>query len=434
MLSQAALERKCAERYAKSMPLGGTSPLLAANAAKYPVGGTAYPDPGTPTVDAQCVLGMLVDVLAEAEAAGAGSCYRDSDLWAIADASMVDPVKLSPPVTRLSGYVKLSDLRNIGELSASVSTYQDAVALYNRAISSAVLAASDADTTIEAVKGFALGSFSSQGASDESLQELTDALEAYQPSATCSTGGVIRAVESSTDVVAAGGAGSLVDTESVGYATSNQVVEVGWGGFRSKPSSFNTYVTLVDRTGASVNIQKADDTVIIGLALNLSPETLTINAVNVVNRYQTLTSWVEEHWGEDLDQVSFSGKSMGLITEKNGVKYLATDTRVDSPAYQEMKSLVDLYQTNGIVLQGASVGDVNRPARNFYTPNSLESVRRILSHPRTGLIQERLYVSITFDFMQCIGYFESFELVEDAETPFLFNYSVNFKSEMTTYG
>lgn len=427
---------------ARSMPLGGLSPLTAVNASR-------YADPKPPAapedeyLELSCVLyalsGLMDDGTSLYESPNGG--YRESYITQLAGTARIHSSKLSPAVPRLTGYIMVSDLRSISEVASSVSSFQDATNTLVTALSNSVVPKSLAVTigTKVALTILADYSKSTPTPSDEELLEAKDVLaQNFDTSLQSCPLQAVTDQLSSTQVVdteqaASGGLGAQLPEQSDISVINNTPVQMPWGQFRAKPAGSGPIIELVDKYGVARALTKSSGETILGMQLNMSPESLTINSVKVVNRYQTIASWVEEHWGDELDQVSFSGKSLGLVVQSDGVKYLAVDTRVGSPAYQELRSVVNMYQANGLVLQGASVTDPTRANREFYTPNSREPVRRILSHPRTGMVQERLYVRITFDFVQCIGYFESFELVEDADSPYLMSYSVNFRSEMTTY-
>jgi hypothetical protein len=193
---------------------------------------------------------------------------------------------------------------------------------------------------------------------------------------------------------------------------------------------FNTTVVLIDSAGDGVDIPSPSGGYIKSLKLSMSPDTLSTSHSKVVNRYQTLTRWVEEHWGDEIDGLSFSGTTFGFLT-KDG--YLLTPDRRDTAAYKELQHLVDIYKLNGGVYQEANRFGEKRSYRTFYAPDRADPVRQLVAHPRAGMLRTRLYVKLAFDFAEFIGYFESFTVDEDADHPLSLKYSVSFKSEKTTW-
>jgi hypothetical protein len=70
------------------------------------------------------------------------------------------------------------------------------------------------------------------------------------------------------------------------------------------------------------------------------------------------------------------------------------------------------------------------PAVNDFLNNNPEFRT---NHPRKGMIKERLYIKLNYDYLILYGRFESFDVIEDSTVPFKFKYSAIFKSERTIY-
>ena len=200
---------------------------------------------------------------------------------------------------------------------------------------------------------------------------------------------------------------------------------------RTKVIGYHTKVQVVDAEGTSYSVPSTDGGTIDSLILGMSPDTLSVASTKLINRYQTLTRWVEEHWGDDLDQLSFSGSTFGFMSAENG--FVLDDTRRDSGAYKELKHLVDIYKQNGCIYQEANDPSEQRLYRYFYSPDSKTPPRQIVEHPRAGMVKKRLYVQLAFDFAIFTGYFESFTVEDSADTPFTLKYSVSFKAEKTQW-
>jgi hypothetical protein len=155
--------------------------------------------------------------------------------------------------------------------------------------------------------------------------------------------------------------------------------------------------------------------------LLINPSSLNINMTKIIIRGQTMTGWVEEHWGEELDTISFQGLSAAFVSGGSYTTYdagrmnpmlqagnqprmgLTTKHREDSLSYKNMKELVKIFSTNGLV------------------------------YDSDGFVAKRYYIQITYDYGCYRGYFESFDITEEASNPFRFNYTVTFKAERTVY-
>jgi hypothetical protein len=168
------------------------------------------------------------------------------------------------------------------------------------------------------------------------------------------------------------------------------------------------------------------------LKLNPNPETLTINSTKKINRYTTMSGWIEEHWGDDIDTVNFNGSTFSFYDNSAEHHYgLTNEFREDTDSYKYLKELIHYYQVNGCIYQDNSYdGSLNMPAVNDFLNNNPEFRT---NHPRKGMIKERLYIKLNYDYLILYGRFESFDVIEDSTVPFKFKYSAIFKSERTIY-
>lgn len=202
-------------------------------------------------------------------------------------------------------------------------------------------------------------------------------------------------------------------------------------GTGSKLQGFNTVVSFVDIYGNARALPTADgNDEVVALRLGMSPDTLSIDSSKVINRYQTMTRWVEEHWGDECDSLSFSGSSFGFVTSDG---YMLTAERRTSAAYQELRHFIDMCKANGLEVQEAMDGMGYRSIREFYIATSPKPVRRLVEHPRAGMLKRRFYVRLTFDFASFLGYFDTFSVIDDAGSPYLSKYEVSFKVEKTEW-
>lgn len=201
-----------------------------------------------------------------------------------------------------------------------------------------------------------------------------------------------------------------------------------------------------------VNIPTAEgSSAISSLKLNLSPSSLTINTGKKIQRTQTLTRWVEEHWGDEMDQISFSGSTFAFLDYGYNKEGLSVNKRTESDPYLELQHLVKIYQANGCIYQKA---DLNLDAidskdmvieqsldlslfkaqeRSFFNYANPSLPFRVNKHPRSGMVKSRLYVRLKSDIVENIGYFDSFDVIEDASKPFNLSFNVSFKSELTKW-
>lgn len=212
---------------------------------------------------------------------------------------------------------------------------------------------------------------------------------------------------------------------------------------RNLPNETPFTIEMINANLQPYAIQLPDGTIITDLKLTPNPDTMTINSAKMINRYNTMTRWVEEHWGDEIDTVSFSGSSFSFTAYNLpdapdtglSIKY-----RDNTAAFKLFKSLVTFFRYNGCIYKDPvfyeyQVG-VNLP--NELLDNSVAEFLKdnpsfMMNHPRRGMIDERLYVKIRFDYVEFLGYFDSLDLIEEAATPYRFTYSAVFKSEKTKF-
>ena len=198
----------------------------------------------------------------------------------------------------------------------------------------------------------------------------------------------------------------------------------------------------MDRNNIRKDFFLPDGRRVSSLKLTINPNTLAINSAKKVNRYQTLTRWVEEHWGDEMDQVSFSGNtySFMILSDPNAstvygvsqsIAGLTNRNRRQTAPYEELRHFANIAQTNALLRHADTISDSMEP-RTWYV--SQEGKPRIShKHPRAGLVKERLYIKLVHDYVRMVGYFESFDVMEDANAPFKLAYNVNFKAEKTEW-
>ncbi len=213
---------------------------------------------------------------------------------------------------------------------------------------------------------------------------------------------------------------------------------------RKMPNETPFILEMIDSNFQSYAILLPDGTYITDLKLNPNPDSLIINSAKIINRYNTMTRWVEEHWGDEIDTVSFSGSSFSFTAynipnvPNTG---LTTKYGEQTPAFKMLKQLSDFIRNNGFIYKDSSLYEegvgINTPGEELGVDAVdlflRENPKFVNNHPRRGMIQERLYIKLRFDYVNFIGYFESLDLVESSDNPYRNTYSAVFKSEKTKY-
>ena len=212
---------------------------------------------------------------------------------------------------------------------------------------------------------------------------------------------------------------------------------------RRTPHERPIIIDMVDSSQKEIMIELEDGALITALKMAPNPETLSISSSKLINRYNTMTRWVEEHWGDNLDVISFSGSTYSFCAVKESGAYsgLTLASRNSSVAFKYLNSLITFYRTNGCLYQESNVYALNNPEgvegfnyeydrMNKYLLDNYEARG---NHPRHGMLRERLYVRIRFDFVTFIGYFDAFDITESSSSPFRLTYNATFKSEKTIW-
>ena len=199
---------------------------------------------------------------------------------------------------------------------------------------------------------------------------------------------------------------------------------------RKVPNANNIIIDMVDRNKKNILIEFQDGERILALKMDPNPESLIINSSKIINRYNTMTRWVEENWGDEIDNITFSGSTYSFTVTSNNERIgLAVISRNHSEAYRFLKKLVEFYRTNGYLYQDETGYTMERETAENRNQHQYQSMNRYLllnpssrnNHPRDGLLRERLYIRIKFDFVTFYGYFESFDVTEDQASPWPFS-------------
>ncbi len=132
------------------------------------------------------------------------------------------------------------------------------------------------------------------------------------------------------------------------------------------------------------------------LVMHVNPANFNETFTKKIERIQTRGGYVEQHWGDDLSEVSADGSTGAFINLYTGTSSLLRQSTI---AWDRYRDLHDLYRNNGDV----------------YDPY--------------GNIVLRGNVMLMYDKGVYIGYFTTFESEETDSSPFTFSLSWNFKVE-----
>ena len=464
-----ALITNAAWKLATSMPPGKSSPLIQAEAGRQGVLDTSHPIAPSPDgtyLSFSCFEQFLSDLNYDFGAFSISFAEggTQEEFNVLSSTTLIKPSDLPTLVPRLQGekLLPVSKLKDVPEVTSAIADQADATtymtsvlekALVKNSVAASYMASSYSKVSVLYEKRRkAAGNSTDAPELDEFLDILQSDMQGVLEKCPATTiAGDITQPASMGD----GGKYVELKNSTIESTASDAIYAPGWVGFTSsgRPDGHKISVEMVVSNGTVRSIAKAGGVNVTGLLLQMAPESLSINSVKVIGRMQTLSAWVEEHWGDDLDQVTFTGKTLAFIgNDPNGVKSLLVNGRGGTEAYKEIRALVDLFKTNGLVIQGADIGNTTqvsqsitdpnggpitytspRKIRRFYNAVYPAEVRSITSHPRTGLVKERLYIRLTFDSCTCIGYFDAFEVSESADMPNLFSYNASFRSELTTY-
>lgn len=138
------------------------------------------------------------------------------------------------------------------------------------------------------------------------------------------------------------------------------------------------------------------------LVLWVNPRTMQFSYAKQTERVQTRGGWVEFHWGDSTEQITFEAATGGFMRLYTGLSNITgygsgTQGRRETMAYDKYLDLLALFHNNGAIF------DV------------------------FGNIVLQGYIKMTFDGGSHIGWFDGpFTINETASTPFMFEMSTQF--------
>jgi hypothetical protein len=143
------------------------------------------------------------------------------------------------------------------------------------------------------------------------------------------------------------------------------------------------------------------------LVCNVNPESLDIRMVKKIERIQTKTGWMEQHWGEELDEINAVQSTGAFIDPVIGVTGEAI-LRRGTIAYDNFQDLIELYRNNGSIYDDSG--------------NIIFQGKVILN-----------YGGAVGSEYKHEGYFINFSVSEGSDSPHKFEVNWTFKAEKSAY-
>lgn len=134
------------------------------------------------------------------------------------------------------------------------------------------------------------------------------------------------------------------------------------------------------------------------LVMHVNPSSLSETHTKKVERIQTRGGWVEQHWPDELSEISGEGSTGAFMNLYTG---LASVVRQNTIAWDRFRDLYDLFHNNGSVYD---------PYGNIVLQGNL---------------------MLMFDRGTYVGYFRSFDFEETDDSPFAFRVNWTFKVQQT---
>jgi len=156
--------------------------------------------------------------------------------------------------------------------------------------------------------------------------------------------------------------------------------------------------------------------------LLVNPTDLQWSMANRVQETRTRGGFMQEFWGGELDTLSASGRTaVAYVAKQDGQAGGLTirDLRQDSAGYRNLRRLVDVYRSNGVIYGMRATG-------NYAV--GLDSEKP--AYRKTLLYSG--YVNIFYDGVTYSGFFENFEVAESGQSPFWLDWNFTFKVETVT--
>ncbi|MDB4278871.1 hypothetical protein N9917_04650 [Deltaproteobacteria bacterium] len=136
------------------------------------------------------------------------------------------------------------------------------------------------------------------------------------------------------------------------------------------------------------------------LVLHVNPASLSITYAKLIERIQTRGGYVEQHWGDAAQELSFEFASGGFVRIYSGMSNITSNkyggNRRETIAYDKYLDLLALFHNNGSI------------------------------HDSRGSIVLQGIIKVTFDGGVWLGWFSNFTVGESADKPYQFTLSAGF--------
>lgn len=135
------------------------------------------------------------------------------------------------------------------------------------------------------------------------------------------------------------------------------------------------------------------------LVLHVNPRSMQFSYSKQIERAQTRGGFVEFHWGDAAEEITFDAATGGFMRLFTGLSNITAGPqgRRETIAYDKYLDLLALFHNNGAI------------------------------YDLFGNIAVQGYIQMTFDGGVHIGWFDgAFTVTEDANTPYMFNLSARF--------
>jgi hypothetical protein len=155
-----------------------------------------------------------------------------------------------------------------------------------------------------------------------------------------------------------------------------------------------------------------------------------------------MTGFVEDHWGEELDTITFAGSTAAFIWDGPGAAVPIQGPLTQTP--DQIREINNKYMNIDNLGTVSPIGTGQHSGlttENRRETTSYDEFRRLMqlmnanaaTFDNFGLVKERLFLELSYAYASYRGYMESLDVVESADSPFRFNYTLTFKSEKTMY-
>jgi len=138
------------------------------------------------------------------------------------------------------------------------------------------------------------------------------------------------------------------------------------------------------------------------LVMHVNPTTMKMSYTKIIQRIQTKGGYVEQHWGDGANTITFEAATGGFMRLYTGLSNITGGgvdvggTRRETIAYDKYLDFLALFHNNGML------------------------------YDSRGQIAYQGFIKVIFDGHTHFGWFSSFSVSEASEKPYQFNMSASF--------